>query len=185
MDKNKYWQEELDYLTSLIERTGLVKEIKWGQPLYTLNGKHVVGVGGFKSYFGLWFYKGVLMKDPKKLLFNAQEGKTQAMRQMRFQSMAEVDENIVMNYLNEAIAIEKQGLEVEFEKREVIAPELENKLSLDPVFAASFFKLTPYRQKEYHEYIQSAKQETTKLARIEKIVPMVLEGRGLNDKYKK
>ena len=184
MPRNVYWEKEVAYLQALVERTELTLEIKWGGPIYTLDGVNVVGVGGFKSYFGLWFFKGVLMSDPKKLLVNAQEGKTQAQRQLRFQSMDELDEAVVMTYLQEAIEIEKKGLKVNFEAQDFHSPILEEALASDPVLAEAYDALTSYKQKEYREYIASAKQERTKHSRLEKIKPMILVGKGLNDRYK-
>lgn len=182
MPRSKYWEDEVAYLERLLSKTKLKKTIKWGGPVYTLNDANVVGVGGFKSYFGLWFFKGVLMSDPNNLLINAQQGKTQAQRQMRFKSAEEIDEKVVFTYLDEAIAIEEKGLKVSFETVYYESPFL--KEALAAALSEAYSSLSNYKQKEYCEFIASAKQETTKLARIEKIKPMILAGRGLNDRYK-
>lgn len=184
-NKTNQWNEELDLLHSIVRKTNLVETTKWGGPVYTHNGKSVLGIGGFKSYFGIWFFNGVFLKDEKKLLINAQEGTTKALRQMRFQSKDEVDEKTILAYIKEAIQIEEKGLAIKPQKKEVIQSELFEKfLNENHELKIHFEALTPYKQREYLEYIESAKQEKTKLARLEKIKPLLLEGKGLNDKYR-
>jgi uncharacterized protein YdeI (YjbR/CyaY-like superfamily) len=101
--KQDQWKESLMHLRELLLETELVETIKWGIPVYTINGKNVVGMGSFKSYVGIWFYQGAFLKDPNNVLVNAQEGKTEALRQLRFTSFGEIDYKLVKTYINEAI----------------------------------------------------------------------------------
>lgn len=162
------------------------KSIKWGAEVFTHDGKNIVSYGGFKNYFTIWFYNGVFLKDPYKVLVNAQEGKTKSLRQWRFTSADEIDEKKILEYVNEAIDLEKKGLKIKPAKfKAVPVPELfQNEFEKDKNMKAAFEKLTPGKQKEYNLFIDEAKQEKTKAARIEKIKPMILNGIGLNDKYK-
>ncbi|OYQ33102.1 hypothetical protein CHU92_13225 [Flavobacterium cyanobacteriorum] len=184
-DSSHLWAEELDTLKAVINKTPLVETIKWGAPVYTFNGKNVLGLLGFKNFFTLWFYKGFFLKDEAGVLVNANEGNTKSLRQWRFTSKEEINEKLILQYITEAIEVEKAGLEIKPEKKVVPVPQaLQAALDADPALAEAFGKLTPGRQKDYNEYIASAKQEKTQLARLEKIKPMILEGKGLNDKYK-
>ncbi len=180
------WISELTLLRSILIDTELTETIKWGIPTYTIKNKNVVGLAAFKNHVGLWFFNGALLKDRANMLMNAQEGITVAQRQWRFQSISEIDKNLVAEYIAEAIQNQKEGKEVVIpKKKKVISEMLKNKLSSDENLKANFKKLTPGKQNEYHEYIESAKREATKVSRIDKIIPMILNGVGLNDKYKK
>lgn len=184
-DKNNSWSEELELLKSIIVKTELVETTKWGGIVYVLNGKNVLGIGGFKNYFTIWFFNGVFLKDEKKVLVNAQEGVTKSLRQWRFSSKEEVNEAVVLDYIHEAIANEKQGKNSKPKKKELIVSELlQKELDADANLADAFLKFTPYKQYEFLEYIETAKREETKRSRIEKIKPMILENIGLNDKYR-
>jgi uncharacterized protein YdeI (YjbR/CyaY-like superfamily) len=184
-DKTNQWTNELEVVKGIINRTELVETTKWGGIVYTLNGKNVLGIGGFKNFFTIWFFKGVFLKDTASILVNANEGNTKSLRQWRFKSLADIDEKLVLQYINEAIAVEKAGLTIKPEKKEVAVPELlRQQLDLNSELAAAYAKLSPYRQTELNEYITEAKQEKTKLARLEKVVPIILEGKGLHDKYR-
>ncbi|BCY28826.1 hypothetical protein KK2020170_16940 [Flavobacterium okayamense] len=184
-NKTNQWSEELDLLHSIIKKTSLVEMTKWGGPVYTYNGKNVVGIGGFKSYFGIWFFNGVFLKDEKNLLINANEGNTKSLRQMRFQSRDKIDEKTILAYIKEAIAIEEKGLALKKEKKETVISEFfERFLNENSELKEKFENLTPYKQREYLEFIDTAKQEKTKLARLEKIKPLLAEGKGINDKYR-
>lgn len=181
------WQKSLNYLKELINRTELKETIKWGQPTYTFNNKNVLAISAFKEHFAIWFFKGSLLSDPNGHLHNVQEGKTKAMRQLRFSSFEEINEDLVMNFVAQAIKNQKAGLEVEIDvNREVPIPDLlEKAFSEDAELRAHFNELTPGRQREYAEYITTAKQDATKHRRLRKIIPMVKSGIGLNDKYQK
>ena len=108
-NKVNAWATELEILTALISKTELVATVKWGGPVFTYHGKNVIGIVGFKNYFAIWFYKGVLLKDESAVLMNAQEGITKSLRQWRFTSKDEIDEKLLLAYIVEAIAIEKSG----------------------------------------------------------------------------
>lgn len=181
------WNEELALLKSIIRKTGLEETTKWGMPVFTYKGKNVVGVVGFKSFFSMWFYNGSFLEDKNKVLLTASDGQTKALRQWRFGSMDEIDEEMILAYVREAIENEKQGKRLIPQKKEQlpIPVELETAFKEDNSFAQSFAELSPAKQNEYLEHIHSAKQEKTKLSRIEKMRPLVLEGQGLHDKYKK
>ena len=186
MQNNTQWTEELELVTSIINKLPLEKTIKWGAEVYTYNGKNVVSYGGFKSFFTIWFYNGVFLEDKYNVLVNAQEGKTKSLRQWRFSSISEIDEKKILEYINEAIEIEKKGLKIKPERfvEIPVAEILEKEFKNDKTLKNAFEKLTPGKQKEYIVYINEAKQEATKLKRLEKIKPMISQGIGLNDKYK-
>lgn len=184
-DKVNQWEEELLFLKSIIDKTELVETIKWGGPIYVYNKKNVIGIGGFKNYFAIWFLNGVFLKDEKKRLINAQEDKTKSMRQWRFTSKDEVNEKEVLEYIHEAIENEKQGKVIKPSKKEAIISELlDQEMAKNPALKEAFAKFSPYKQYEFLEYIETAKQEKTKLSRIEKVIPMILNNIGLNDKYR-
>lgn len=185
MSEAKGWEEELALLAAILRKTDLEETIKWGMPVFTYRGRNIVGIAGFKSHFTLWFYNGVFLSDDAHVLTNAQEGKTKSLRQWRFTSRAEIDEPLILAYVNEAIANEKQGKVWKPESKGKLAlpPQLEHALK-DEALKQSFEKLPSYKQNQYVEYIIDAKQETTKVLRIEKIKPLILQGIGLHDKYK-
>jgi uncharacterized protein YdeI (YjbR/CyaY-like superfamily) len=184
-DKNNSWSKELEFLKSIIAQTELIETIKWGGCIYVFNGKNVLGIGGFKNYFAIWFFNGVFLKDEKQVLVNAQEGVTKSLRQWRFSSKEELDETVVLDYIHEAIKNEKQGKQLKPEKGKIIVSELlQKELDADSNLAEAFLKFPLYKQKEFLEHIETAKREETKRSRIEKIRPMLLQNIGLNDKYK-
>lgn len=180
------WTEELHLLREILLKSGLTETIKWGQPNYELRGKHIVGLGAFKSYFGLWFHQGALLKDDQKKLLNAQVGKTVAMRQWRFDSAEEIDEKLILQYVAEAVENQKAGIEIKPVKRKplIIPQELQKAFDSNPEVKTSFDLFGLTQKREYAEYIESAKREETRKNRIEKITPMILKRIGLNDKYR-
>ena len=184
-NKTNQWDEEIEMLHAIVRKTPMVETTKWGGPVYTYKDKNVVGIGGFKSYFGIWFYNGVFLKDEKQLLLNANEENTKSLRQMRFQSKAEIDEKVILEYLSEAMVIEEKGLAIPKAKKETIIPEiLQKALDVNSELAIKFQAFSPYKQREFIEHITSAKQEKTQITRLEKIIPMILAEKGLNDKYR-
>jgi uncharacterized protein YdeI (YjbR/CyaY-like superfamily) len=186
-DKSALWPEEMNFLRGLIAQTELVEMTKWGGPVYTINTKNVLGIGGFKNYVALWFWNGVFLKDEKKMLVNANEGVTKGLRQWRFTSKEEIvgNEKLILQYMKEAIANEKAGLAIKPEKKETVISEFfQNALDADKDFANAFTAFSPFKQREYLEYVDTAKREETKISRMEKIKPMILENIGLNDKYR-
>ena len=187
IETNEKWSEALTLLRSIMLKTELVETLKWSIPTYTINNKNVCGIGAFKNHFGVWFFNGVFLKDEHNLLRNAQDGKTKAMRQLNFNTIEEIDKNLVLQYVKEAIENQKAGKEVKPDrtKKETVVPEeLQNAFDKDTALKEAFNSLTPYKQREYCEHIASAKREATKLSRLEKITPMILSGAGLHDKYK-
>ena len=185
IDKKSEWKEALTKLRKILQETDLEESIKWGAPVYSFGTKNVVGLGAFKSYVGLWFFQGVFLKDDAKVLENAQEGKTKALRQWRFASANEIDVDLVKAYVHEAIENQKAGKELKPQKKKLEIPmELTSMFKQDKDLKSAFESLTPGKQKDYAEHISSAKQEKTRLSRLEKAIPMIKDGVGLHDKYK-
>ncbi len=180
------WQNELRTLREILRSTDLDEEVKWGGPCYTYNGKNIVGLGSFKSYVGLWFHQGALLQDSSGVLINAQEGKTKALRQWRMTAASDIKPSIIKRYVKEAIKLAKEGKEIKPERGRPIAipPELKNALRRAKGATAAFRKLRPGSQREFSEYIADAKRDETKQRRIEKILPKIVAGAGLNDKYR-
>ncbi|MTI89359.1 MAG: hypothetical protein FH748_15490 [Balneolaceae bacterium] len=186
INKHPKWEDQLTTLRDLILETELDETIKWGLPVYTLDNKNIVGLAAFKNHMGIWFFQGVFLDDPDNKLLNAQEGKTKAMRQLRFLKQDEIDKDEVRGFIQQAIDNQKAGKELKAEKNKKleIPPELDKILSEDPELKTQFEDLTPYKQREYAEHIAEAKRDSTKKRRLEKIIPMIQKGVGLNDKYR-
>lgn len=178
------WQAETKALRKIALDSGLTEELKWGQPCYALDGKNVFLIHGFKNYCAILFMKGALMKDPKKILIQQTEN-VQSARQIRFTSLAQVKSSTatIKKYLNEAIAIEESGVQVSMKKAAdfAIPDEISTALKKTTGLLPAFKKLTPGRQRAYLLHFTSAKQEATRLARVEKCAPTILAGKGLND----
>jgi len=186
LEKQTDYREELEKLRGILLDAGLEETIKWGAPTYTYQGKNVVGIGAFKSYFGLWFFQGALLEDKKKKLVNAQEGVTKAMRQWRFESAKEIDEKLIKEYIKESVHNIDQGREIKAVRKKPLSlpPELQQALKKSKKLENSFNGFSLSKRRDFAEYISSAKRDETKHKRLEKIIPMILEGVGLNDKYK-
>lgn len=180
------WKIELEELRRIFKQTELEEEIKWGCPTYTLDGKLVAGFAAFKNHYAIWFYQGIFLKDAHQKLHNAQEGKTKALRQWKFIKGDPLPQAIILAYIQESIENTKAGKQLKptRSKTVVIPPILKNTLAADKALESSFQSLTPGRQKEYAVYIESAKKEETQKSRIASIIPLILRGSGLNDKYK-
>ncbi len=147
----------------------------------------MVGLGAFKDFTSLWFFQGVFLKDEKQVLINAQEGRTKGLRQWRFGSIKEIKPRIIKSYVKEAIELAKQGKRITPDRPKAveIPPELQQTLDNNKRMQTKFSELTKGRQREYADYISSAKRAETKHSRLEKIKPMILDGIGLNDSYRK
>jgi uncharacterized protein YdeI (YjbR/CyaY-like superfamily) len=178
------WRREFTKLREIILDCGLTEELKWGQPCYALDGKNVILMHGFKEYCAVLFHKGSLLEDPKSVLIQ-QTKNVQAARQIRFTSVKEVTklEGTLKEYIREAIGIERAGLKVPFKKTEELETpvELETRLAKNAALRKAFAALTPGRQRAYIFYFSGAKQSKTREARIDKHVPKILRGLGLDD----
>ena len=165
--------------------SGLTEELKWGHPCYTLKGKNVFLIHGFKDYCALLFMKGALLKDDQGILVQ-QTKNVQAARQIRFTSVKEIGklERVVKNYIDEAIEVEKAGLKVEMKKTPAfdMPEEFKDKLQAMPLLKKAFAALTPGRQRGYLLHFASAKQAKTRQARIDKNIHRILEGMGIDDR---
>ncbi len=176
----KRWEAEIAAMRRLLAGLAMKEECKWGKPTYTVDGKNIVIMHGFKEYFGLGFFQGALLTDPKKLL--VQPGQVQAGRVMKFTSAKEIRAQAatIKAYVREAIAVEKAGLRVK--KRTTsdlpVPEELTERFRRDPRFKRAFEALTPGRQRGYLYHFAAARQSATRAARIEKAMPAIFEGRG-------
>ena len=187
--KEQPFREGLLRLREIVKTTKLSETLKWGAPIYTVNNKNVIGILAFKNHFGIWFYHGSLLKDASQVLENAQEGKTKFMRHWKFTSLEDINEPLILSYINEAILLQQNNLIPKTQHKKVekiIVPDiLSNALNNNLKAKKCFKELTPYKQKEYCEYITSAKQEKTKQSRLLKSLDLLAEGKGLNDAYRK
>jgi uncharacterized protein YdeI (YjbR/CyaY-like superfamily) len=178
------WREEMDRLRAIVLECPLREEVKWGQPCYTFDGGNVVLIHGFKEYCALLFFKGALLKDPEGILIQQTEN-VQAGRQIRFTGLHEIIrmESVLKAYIEEAIEVEKSGLKVKHRETSEfkIPEEFQRKLDEDSTLKAAFEALTPGRQRGYLLYFAGAKQAKTRESRIEKCVPQILAGMGLQD----
>lgn len=179
----KRWRNELEVLREIVLANDFVEELKWNSPCYTIEGKNVVILQGFKEYFGVLFFKGALLKDSENIL--SQPGEVQAGRQIRFKSMEEIVslEQVIRSYILEAIDIEKSGAKVEMKKVDdfEMPNELLEAFAQNGAVKSAFLALTPGRQKAYALHVSDAKQQQTRYDRIEKIIPRILKGKGLTD----
>ncbi|MDF3077483.1 MAG: hypothetical protein K0S09_1372 [Sphingobacteriaceae bacterium] len=197
-NKADKWQAEFDKLRMIALDCGLVEELKWGCPCYILptsepfgkasrssqKSNNVVLIHGFKEYCAFLFFKGVLMHDPAGLLIQQTEN-VQSARQIRFTSVDEINsrEPMLKDYIREAIKVEKAGLKVELKKvsQYSVPNELQHKFNAIPQFETAFNALTPGRQRAYLLHFSQPKQSTTRQSRIEKAMPNIFSGKGLND----
>jgi uncharacterized protein YdeI (YjbR/CyaY-like superfamily) len=183
-NKADAWQKEVKKLRTIILACGLAEELKWGVPCYTLEGGNIVLIHVFKEYCAVLFFKGALLKDPKRVLVQ-QTKNVQSARQMRFTSVGEIVAlaPVLKDYVQEAIAAEQAGLKVSFKKTaEFQMPaEFRDRLSQMPALKEAFEALTPGRQRGYLLYFSAAKQSQTREARIDKCIDRIFDGMGLND----
>ena len=179
------WQEAVEILRIVALDGELIEELKWGCPCYTLEGSNIVLIHTFKDYCALLFFKGALFKDPKKILVQ-QTKNVQSARQLRFREAREIIElqPVIKAYIAEAIRVEKSGLEVDLKKTTEfnVPEELQFQFDEIPEFKTAFSALTPGRQRAYLLHFSEAKQSKTRTSRIEKYMPHILNGRGLDDR---
>ena len=186
MAYREQWKAEIAAMRRVLAGLDLNEECKWGKPTYTLDGKNIVIMQGFKEYFALGFFQGALLKDPKKVL--VQLGQVHAGRVMKFTSAKEIAAKAatIKTYVREAIAVEKAGLRMKPKKTSdyPIPAELTEHFRKDPRFKRAFEALTPGRQRGYLYHFAAAKQPATRTARIDKAMPAIFAGRGFLERRK-
>lgn len=183
-EKQSKWQACYRQLRRIILACGLQEDLKWGVPCYSYQNTNLILIHGFKHYCAILFHKGVLLKDPYNILIQ-QTKNTQSARHLRFTDLEDLRqlESKIREYIFEAIEVEKAGLKVTFKQTKdfEIVTEFKQALEKDPALKKAFYNLTPGRQRAYLLHFSSAKQSKTKVARIEKCSPKILQGIGLND----
>lgn len=183
--KASRWQAEVATLREILLACDLGEELKWGKPTYTVDGANVVLIMPMKETCALLFMKGALLEDPKGLLVRPGDN-SQSARQMRFTSAAEITKlkAAIKSCLKQAVGVERAGLKVEFRKStELVYPkEFQDRLDRNSALREAFFALTPGRQRQYHLYFTGAKQSATRESRVEKAIPLILDGMGMNDR---
>jgi uncharacterized protein YdeI (YjbR/CyaY-like superfamily) len=182
--KPQRWQPELLALRTILISEPLQESIKWGKPCYSWEDKNIVILGPFKNFVTLGFFKGALLSDTLELLVKPGEH-TQAGRQLRFESVEDIKQKevTIRQYLQQAIQIEQKGIEfVPTELNSGIFPEeWASRLAATPALAKAFSQLTPGRQRAYQIYFSAPQQAATRERRIDKMVPLILSGKGIND----
>ena len=182
--KNERWQQEIEAMRSIALDCGLTEELKWGCPSYSFQKNNIVLIHVFKEYCAFLLFKGVLLKDPNGILIQQTEN-VQVARQIRFTNLQQIIEleSVLKAYIFEAIEVEKAGLKVELKKTAefTIPEEFQTKLDEFPALETAFKALTPGRQRAYLLHFSQAKQSKTRQSRIEKYIPKILEGKGLDD----
>lgn len=182
--KNKQWSAPLQRLREVVLGTPLTEDVKWRVPCYTLGGKNVVFLGAFKDACTLSFVKGVLLKDPRAILQRIGEN-TQSAKLVKFTTVDEIDRlaPVLRDYILEAIAVEQSGQKVAMKSTAdfPVADEFQQQLDGNKKLKAAFEALTPGRQRAYLLYFSGAKQSKTRAARVEKVTPQILAGKGLDD----
>jgi uncharacterized protein YdeI (YjbR/CyaY-like superfamily) len=183
-EKATQWQKEYSQLRTIVLECGLTEVLKWGCPCYQFNDRNIVLIHGFKDYCALLFFKGALMKDPKKILIQQTEN-VQAARQIRFTSLQQITKMkaTIKAYIYNAAEVEESGAKVEFKKTKQfeMPDEFKEKLDTLPKLKKAFYELTPGRQRGYLLFFSSAKQEKTREARVKKYLKKILDGKGLED----
>jgi uncharacterized protein YdeI (YjbR/CyaY-like superfamily) len=174
------WKAAMTAMQRVLAGFAMKEKRKWGKPTYTVDGKNIVIMQGFKEYFGLGFFQGALLKDPQKVL--VQLGQVHAGRVMKFTSAREITAKAatIKAYVREAIAVEKAGLRMKPKRTSdyPVPEELSERFRRDPGFKRAFEALTPGRQRGYLYHFAAARQSATRRARVEKAMPAILEGRG-------
>ncbi|CAN5548197.1 YdeI family protein [soil metagenome] len=183
-NKDNKWKKEISQLRTIVLDCGLTEELKWGVPCYSLEKRNIVLIHVFKEYCALLFFKGAILKDPKKILIQ-QTKNVQAARQIRFTGVQETNKmvSVLKKYIHEAIKVEKSGVKVNLKKTDEfkMPQELQNTLDKNKSLKAAFDALTPGRQRGYILYFSAPKQSKTRESRIEKYKKHILCGKGLND----
>jgi uncharacterized protein YdeI (YjbR/CyaY-like superfamily) len=179
------WKEEILYLREIVLSMDLEETIKWGAPCYMYKGKNIMGLADFKSYTCIWFFQGALLKDEKQYLVSGNKD-TVAMRQWRFHSMSEIKKAPIKAYIKETMAHFDAGIKIPLKQKTLIVPEeLEKALKQNKILSQQWAKLSPSCKREYADYIGSAKKEETRLSRLNKMIPMIIEAKSMHEKYMK
>ena len=183
-DQEKKWQKEQEQLREIVLECGLAEELKWGVPCYMHQKSNIVLIHSFKEYCALLFFKGALLKDTDDILIQ-QSANVQAARQIRFTNLQEIIDlkSALKTYIFEAVEIEKAGLKVNLKKTAEfpVSDEFQQKLDENPDLKKAFEALTPGRQRAYLLHFSQPKQAKTRESRVEKYIPAIFEGKGLND----
>jgi len=183
-NKAEKWKAEVEKLRRIALDCGLDEELKWGCPCYTYTKSNIVLIHDFKEYCAFLFFKGALLKDTDGILVQQTEN-VQAARQIRFTNVQQIVklEPVLKTYIYQALEVEKAGLKVDFKKASEfeVAEEFQKKLDEMSALKAAFDALTPGRQRAYLLHFSAPKQSKTREARVEKCIPQILSGKGLND----
>lgn len=186
IEAHEKWKDELISLRLFLKSFPFEETIKWGGPVYTYKGKNIIGLAAFKNHYGLWFFDGAQLRENTALLHNAQEGKTKTLRQIRYTKESAPDIPALKPYVEEAIKLVDQGkvFRPTPSKEVVMTEDFLKLLRKEQNLQSEFSALSPGKQREYIAYIIEAKRSETKEKRFEKIIPLIRNGKGLNDKYK-
>jgi uncharacterized protein YdeI (YjbR/CyaY-like superfamily) len=186
--KSGVWQPALNMLRELMRALEMEETVKWGIPVYCIDGKNVVSMASFKAYTGLWFYQGVFLEDPHGKLVSASEGSTRGMRQWRFQSAdgIEAELDLIIAYVKEAIENARSGKEIKPRRNEpfTLPPELKEVFTADPELEKLYKVLSYSKRRDFARYIDQAKRPETRKKRLDKSLLLIREGKGLMDQYK-
>lgn len=189
MVRQERWRTVLEPVRDRLLASGMDETIKWGIPVYTVDGRNVAGLAAFRDFAAVWFFQGALLSDPDERLVNAQPGKTRAQRQWRIAAPDEIDLDVLDAWIEEAVRNEREGRRVPARTRaaanDPVPDELSAALDADAALAAAYEKLTPGRRRAYAAYIGDAKRAATRQRRLQKCLPMIRAGQGLDDRYRK
>jgi uncharacterized protein YdeI (YjbR/CyaY-like superfamily) len=181
--RSTQWPDEIAALRPILRDCGLVEELKWRKPCYSHDGSNIVILQEMKDFLAVMFFKGMLLSDPAGIL-ESQGPNSRSARRLQFTSVEAIERlaTTVVDYVGEAIALEDAGLDVAPAPELELIDELRVRLDSDPALEAAFEMLTPGRRREYNLYFSSAKQSSTRAARVEKYVPKMLAGKGFRDR---
>lgn len=180
------WRAQLELLRNFLNNFPLQETIKWGAPVFTYKDKNFIGLAAFKNHYALWFFQGSLLKENVDFLHNAQEGKTKTLRQIRFNEPTTPNLNLLKPYINEMMEVIDSGQSPPKAKPKklILTPEFIELFESKPDLEVDFATLPPGKQREYISYISDAKRESTRRTRMKKIIPLIKQRKGLNDKYR-
>jgi len=185
--ENAQWQEVIIALKDIIYATELQETIKWGMPTYTLNGKNILTIGAFKNHVAIWFIQGVFLEDKYPQLLNAQKGKTKAMRHWRFTKLEDIDTPLLTACIADAIQNQKEGKEIKFNtnnsakgRKPLLIPDLlQEVFDNNPEVHTHFEALKLTQKRNLCNFINQAKRPETKQKRLKRVIPLILEGKGI------